>query len=183
MSEKNHPANRRKQKQIDRSKAWLAEAMVKLLRTHELSEISISQLCRTAGVGRQTYYRHFASKLDVIDYIFNQINELMLEAGFKAYRENPGTEAFEVEAMKILRQHREIALLGHKKDIYPLTTERFEEARKFIESSTNFFEDEDPYQYEFRAGAISRVLFAWIENGMVESPESMAKIFRPLYRR
>jgi AcrR family transcriptional regulator len=38
----------------------LTTALFDLLREHDLTEISISELCRTAGVHRTTFYGHFA---------------------------------------------------------------------------------------------------------------------------
>jgi AcrR family transcriptional regulator len=38
----------------------LTAALFNLLREHDLTEISISELCRTAGVHRTTFYGHFA---------------------------------------------------------------------------------------------------------------------------
>ncbi len=38
----------------------LTAALFELLREHDLTEISISELCRTAGVHRTTFYGHYA---------------------------------------------------------------------------------------------------------------------------
>ena len=38
----------------------LTNALFDLLRQHDLTEISISELCRTAGVHRTTFYGHYA---------------------------------------------------------------------------------------------------------------------------
>ncbi|MGA1838077.1 TetR/AcrR family transcriptional regulator [Herbiconiux sp. 11R-BC] len=38
----------------------LTTALFELLREHDLTEISISELCRTAGVHRTTFYGHYA---------------------------------------------------------------------------------------------------------------------------
>jgi AcrR family transcriptional regulator len=38
----------------------LTTALFELLREHDLTEVSISELCRTAGVHRTTFYGHYA---------------------------------------------------------------------------------------------------------------------------
>lgn len=42
------------------------EALFGLLKEKSLNEISISEICETAGVGRMSFYRNYESKEDVI---------------------------------------------------------------------------------------------------------------------
>ena len=42
------------------------EALLGLLKEKSLNEISISEICETAGVGRMSFYRNYESKEDVI---------------------------------------------------------------------------------------------------------------------
>ena len=44
----------------------ITDALLKLMQTNRLSDISISQICDEAGVGRASFYRNFQSKEDVI---------------------------------------------------------------------------------------------------------------------
>ena len=54
------------------------EALLGLLKEKSLNEISISEICETAGVGRMSFYRNYESKEDVIknwaiDKVFSPI--------------------------------------------------------------------------------------------------------------
>ena len=51
------------------SQQLIAEAMLALLGEKAFSEISVSDLCKRAGVSRQTFYSLFGSKENVIHYI------------------------------------------------------------------------------------------------------------------
>ena len=44
----------------------LTSSMLALLREKPLANISISELCSEAGVGRTSFYRNFAEKEDII---------------------------------------------------------------------------------------------------------------------
>lgn len=44
----------------------LTDALLALLRKKPLNEISVSELCETAGVGRTSFYRNFESKEDIL---------------------------------------------------------------------------------------------------------------------
>ena len=45
----------------------IKDAMLELFQRTSFNEISISQLCREAGVGRATFYTHYTGLTDVID--------------------------------------------------------------------------------------------------------------------
>jgi hypothetical protein len=50
------------------SQTALAEALVSLMRQKPYQEISVSAICKEAGISRQTFYTLFDSKENVIDY-------------------------------------------------------------------------------------------------------------------
>ena len=45
----------------------ITDAVLKLMQTTHLNDISISQICDEAGVGRASFYRNFNSKEDIIN--------------------------------------------------------------------------------------------------------------------
>ena len=51
------------------------EALLGLLKEKSLNEISISEICETAGVGRMSFYRNYESKEDVIKTFTGKIKE------------------------------------------------------------------------------------------------------------
>lgn len=53
------------------SQKQIADALIRLMQDREYSKISISQICREAGISRQTFYSLFTSKDDVIEYILS----------------------------------------------------------------------------------------------------------------
>ena len=54
------------------TREWMQQALLRLLRTKELSEISVTELTRTAGVARVTFYRNYNDMADVLfDYLEN----------------------------------------------------------------------------------------------------------------
>lgn len=47
-------------------------ALFELLRHKPLAKITVTELCRTAGFERMTFYRHFDGKNDIIDYYLDR---------------------------------------------------------------------------------------------------------------
>ena len=50
------------------SRQMIRDALLALMQDIPFQEISISQICREAQVVRQTYYRHFDSKNDILEF-------------------------------------------------------------------------------------------------------------------
>lgn len=62
-------------KQSERSKKWIIEALFDLLKTKSFHEITVKDLTDKAGVARLTFYRNFETKEDVLamhyEYLFS----------------------------------------------------------------------------------------------------------------
>lgn len=50
-------------------------ALALLMKEKDLEEISITDICRKAGVSRNAFYSHFKSKNDIFDHILLEINK------------------------------------------------------------------------------------------------------------
>lgn len=59
------------------SKRMLRESLLRLLKTKELGEISITELCREAEINRATFYKHYNTPQDVLaDIAMELIKEM-----------------------------------------------------------------------------------------------------------
>lgn len=57
---------KRENQRIALTKRLLKESMLRLLKGKELDKISVSELCRDAGINRATFYRHYEIPRDVL---------------------------------------------------------------------------------------------------------------------
>ena len=51
-----------------RSQNMISDALLALMKQYPYHQISITQLCEKAGVGRKTFYRNFEDKHDIIHF-------------------------------------------------------------------------------------------------------------------
>lgn len=51
----------------------ITDALLKLLKDKPVGDISISELCDLAGIGRASFYRNFESKEDILRSYINKI--------------------------------------------------------------------------------------------------------------
>ena len=57
----------------DRSKERMKDTLLSLLKARPLHEISVSEFCRAAGVGRTTFYRHYGNVSQILRELLDDI--------------------------------------------------------------------------------------------------------------
>lgn len=177
-----------------RSQIALRQALVdELLEHQDLSQVTVTSLAERAGLTRRTFYAHFKDVADLVSYCENQAETEMrayIEAIMSIHLEelyeqiDDDQVASEVVAfLDYLRANKDFyqALLGVSAD------KAFEERLKNLSRDIvrkkasigilpgalgKFFE----YYLTFVISAETGVLIQWIEDGMEESSETMARI-------
>lgn len=159
----------KRMKQINESKMMIFEAFMRLLKSYDFDEITISQITQEAGVARMTLYRHFSEKEDIIlfafEQSFNKVMELMagkedptiqdlLHFRFKALKESPYTE--------ILAKNNRLDKLFQSV------------GKKYSHHFGGVLPDmKDQFVGAFIGGGVDAMTELWIREGMIESPEAM----------
>ncbi len=150
----------------------ITDALLKLLQDKPLGDISISQLCDLAMVGRASFYRNFESKEEILRRYINQIFKEWTDEADK--KENRPLN----ELLGLLFAHFE-----NHKDFYSLLNER---------NLVHLLKDViiglcGPKPEHFKVEAYARAyvaytLYGWIEvwfqRGMRESAEEIAAMFQ-----
>ena len=57
----------------EKTKYRLAESMKECMKTTPVEEITVRQICEICGVTRQTFYRNFLDKYDLINWYFDKL--------------------------------------------------------------------------------------------------------------
>ncbi|MFC3746912.1 TetR/AcrR family transcriptional regulator [Paenibacillus sp. GCM10012306] len=66
--------------QVQRTREWILEALLILLETIPYEKITIAAITHKAGVARQTFYRNYKSKDDIVDtYLETLFNEFITD--------------------------------------------------------------------------------------------------------
>jgi len=64
---------RRSDRRVVYTKRVLREALVKLLRTNHISEITITSICELADINRSTFYLHYRDQYDLLHQIEDEV--------------------------------------------------------------------------------------------------------------
>ncbi len=60
-------------KEKDKTRFKLAHAMKELMEQYPVEKISIKQIVEQCDMSRQTYYRHFQDKYDLVNWYFDKL--------------------------------------------------------------------------------------------------------------
>lgn len=163
--------NMKRIKQINESKQLIFEGFMRLLEYNDYEEIRISEIVKEAGVVRMTLYRHFKEKEDIIIFAFEQSFN-------KAIKIVEQTENSSIIDLLIFR------FSTLKESPYTNILAKHNKLNKLFQTIGKEFahhfrallpEIDDMYNRTFLVGGIDAMTELWIQEGMKESPENMAK--------
>ena len=144
------------------------------------AQISVAEICREADVSRKTFYNHFIDRFEVIEHILISDIETPL---LKALRLNYGHHQVVkliFENLLLDQEFYKIAIMENNQNSL------FETLIQRLTALNNLYDREDdkkgfsPREVEYLnyrfAAEIALVIRKWMEEGMMESPDFMAKI-------
>lgn len=173
------------------TEAKLQQAITKLLSTKSLEQVSVSDICREAGINRGTFYAHYVDKYDFfakqIDNLVVVLSRTILEpvTALKgtAHHELIPQEGV-VKALAYVKEHYDLVaaltqrgtnmqLREHVQGIIGQLLEQSAEAQGIQLSFGGVPED---YGREMVLSGITAVMWHWIKKGCIESPEEIVQI-------
>lgn len=150
----------------------ITEAFLKLLKEKPVEDISISELCDEAGVGRASFYRNFERKEDVLQGYVNRLFDQWKNDCEK--KENPPFSEIIGLLFAHFESHREFyGLLKERNLIYLLK----EGIIALFELDPNASKTE-AYAKAFAAYSLYGWVEVWFIRGMQESAKEMEQLFQ-----
>ena len=156
----------------------ITDALFELLKTRELSKISVTELIKKAGVCRASFYRNFYLTEDVIRQygsdMYAQINRTIpLNLG--------GIYEHILAFNTYLYTQRERLALIEKRGLYHLMEDPIMEQCVYQLQRLGVWTNH--YQAEFYAGAVTHMLRVWARSSFAESPAEITRIIYSLLNR
>ena len=93
---------------IERSRTYIADALLSLLKTKKFQDISINDIINKAGVSRMTFYRQFYDKKEVLKYILDTRTDEYIASHKK---DNAPIEERILQGVSMILEKKELALL------------------------------------------------------------------------
>lgn len=164
------------------SRNWLSNSLLTLMNEKPFNKITISEIAEKAELDRRTFYRHFVSKENILDYCIENLYREYLRDLF----EEPQLTIYSVARLffEFWKDHLDFLLTISWNHLESFLLYKFNkylpqiyEALK-IESLQEV--EEYRYAFAFKIGGFWNVLFQWIQNGAKQEPDEMAGIISDL---
>ncbi|MDL2206597.1 TetR/AcrR family transcriptional regulator [Eubacteriales bacterium OttesenSCG-928-N13] len=154
------------------TKESIESALLLLIREKPLDRISITDIARRAGVSRTAYYRNYTSKENILQTmlqdVVRDVTQTMQLEGSTTDTEDYWRAMFRV--VKKYTPSLDILLKTHH------WNQILHEVNRQIQPHVQRGDAEESYQRYFYCGAAYNVLTAWLNGGMKEPIDEMAKM-------
>ncbi len=154
----------------------IENALIELLQTHELSQISVTKIIKISGINRSTFYSHYADIFALADSLRDklerEVEHLYSEEGY-----NYGSYDY-LRLFNHIRNNRSLYRtyfkLGydkkHKISFYGFAQD------EMIPDDKNL-----DYHLEFFKAGFTAIVKKWLDSNCRESPEEMDEILKKEY--
>ena len=159
------------------SQEKITQAFIDLLQSHELKQITVSDIIKQTGLNRSTFYANYLDVYDLADKTRLQLEKDFDEAfaDYDYYTERTG-------ALRMFRHIKENQLFyktyfklcyddKHLISYYDPRRAQLELQGKHIE-----------YHIEFFRNGLNAIIKMWLAGGCREEPEEMAEILQQEYK-
>ncbi|SER45274.1 TetR/AcrR family transcriptional regulator C-terminal domain-containing protein [Lachnobacterium bovis] len=159
-------------------KMRLAMAMKECMKTTSVDNITVKQIVKECGLSRQTFYRHFIDKYDLINWYF----DLLLEQSFKEMGDGETIREGLVKKFTYIREESLFFTMAFKVDQQNNLKEHdfimiYEFYCRLIREKTNAIPDERIRKIlEMYCSSSIYMTVKWVLKGMKESESELADL-------
>ncbi len=150
-------------------KQCLKTAMIQMANEMDYRDISVTALCKRAGVSRMAFYRNYQVTSDIIYDLAKEINDDIVEIVGSPFRTST-TRDWYIRVFQYIKDHiMEMQLMLSESFQY--------QWMKIVNGYALHdprFPAEKKYQRIMWSGGFENVTAYWLNNGMQETPEEMA---------
>lgn len=167
-------------KRGDNMKMTIAETLIKLMKSTNYNQISVSMICNAVPVSRPTFYKYFHDKNNVVEWFIENDFQQNCYPIYKFHLKERGVQTY----FSYLKNHKKFYI-----DLYNIDQGNFIQyclQRAYISSIPNlreFSKKVDSYSYIvdtnvfslYATSGIASVVVYWIKLGMNIPEEKIAK--------
>lgn len=155
----------------------LAIALIQLMKTESISEITISEIVKVAGVGRSSFYRNFKNKEDLLcSYIIDLYNEYFDKKNVPlSMDKQTDMNEFLLPRFKFIKENRDIFRVLYDHNLLYYFFNQTENGLILVLCGQS--ENISSYYRAMFSGSCAGIVRHWIERDFADSEEDMVKLF------
>ena len=170
--------NTKNNKRRKASREKIESIFYELIQTRELNQITVSDICKRAGLNRTTFYVNYADVYALADTVRLSLENAMDEM----YREDRERGVNSNDYLRLFRHIAENQMLY--KTYFKLG---YDQEQKIVRYDTQLAKEHFDnrlveYHCEFFKGGLNAIIKMWLAGGCRETPEELYEVIQTEYR-
>lgn len=162
---------KQKNKTAIRSQYMIAEALFSLMKRKPFHQISVTEICEEAAIGRKTFYRNFELREDVIEFQL----DLMCEE-YKKELSQLSFDQYLYHHFVYIQNNVEYFIILYKNGLSFLANQKFSSLLPYTMPTWSNDPIEQEYLSSYIIAGIEAIQRIWISRGCIESIDEVVKI-------
>ncbi len=161
----------------------IIKAFLILMSKKSLEEAEVSELCRIAKINRTTFYNHYSSLYELLEYLmddfFANIKDYLYSTPYK--KENTASKIASV--LKYLKDNKDFANILLSSNLYEKVAQKlvsfdfiYNMFRNSSDKMINSFIIGDDYYFDFIVAGCLAVIKKWLTEGCVVDENVLARL-------
>ncbi len=168
--------NIKNNKRRQNTRETIEKVFIELLQSKEISQISVSDICKTAGYNRSTFYANYMDVYDLADKIRDKLEAEVSELYGNDIYYNCG-----LDYLKLFCHIRENQLFYTTYFKLGYDAKHEVDLGSISQNQVGFPKENLDYHIEFHKAGLNAVIKKWLASGCIEPPEAMVKIIQDEY--
>ena len=165
--------HRQANKTAIQSQHMIVDALFRLMKRKPFQQITVTEICGEANLGRKTFYRNFELREDVIDFWLDlrceECRDMLLPVP---------TEEQLYHYCIFLKTYMDELIVLYENGLHPMVEKKFSVFMPY----TMPLWSEDPVEQEYRSryiiAGIDAIIRVWVTRGFQESVEEIVEIVK-----
>ncbi|WP_270659816.1 TetR/AcrR family transcriptional regulator [Enterococcus thailandicus] len=166
-------------KRILMTKRLLREGLLELLKTKELNQITIKDLCEFSQINRSTFYRHYNNIMEILEEYLKEIQRMIITC-YQDISLGKNIQSSIFQVIEYIYFNKEQCFFFQKKEILtiflniinPMFYKNMDEISKYSKHS----KIEQKYLPLILINATEIILSEWFNSDTKESPEEITSL-------
>ena len=168
--------NTKNNKRRQATRKSIEKVFIELLQKKEITQITVSNICKITGYNRSTFYANYIDIYDLADKIREkletEINELYGNDNFN----NIGTDY-----LKLFKHIKDNQIFYNTYFKLGYDSKHTVDLGYLTQENMLFPKEHMKYHIEFHKSGLNTILKLWLSSGCRETPETMVKILQDEY--
>lgn len=167
-------------RRVIKTEKALETALLKLMRGKPIEQITTTELCREAGINRNTFYAHYPNPMNLLERIEDEFIRLVVDLIDDTVQAN-GYSMLLQRVFELIIEHKALSLVLLSRNVDPnylrriIETARVPVINYWRELGTNLPQEDLDTLFTFLSHGSKQVILLWTENGFDKTPAALAK--------